>query len=172
MKIIAFYDMLLYGIICFPLALGAFLVLMFGQLSDFNWVTEHWGLVLLFALGIILPIVGTLFVRSFIIENHHSARIGLLPFTTNWTKAANNIDVRWNQDVFLSEIKEVEVITLGKEERENKTFYKHWFNRYLKITLNYGNPKYFYVGNYSDYQIRKIINLLAQVTVPRSTDKN
>ena len=36
---------------------------------------------------------------------------------------------------------------------------KRKFNKYLKINLKYGNPKYVYVGNYSKYQINKIIKL-------------
>ena len=42
---------------------------------------------------------------------------------------------------------------------QTKVYYKHWFNKYLKINLKYGNPKYVYVGNYSNYQIKKIIKL-------------
>lgn len=34
------------------------------------------------------------------------------------------------------------------------------FNKYLKINLKYGNPKYVYVGNYSSHQIEKIIEIL------------
>ena len=46
-----------------------------------------------------------------------------------------------------------------KNEKQTKVYYKHWFNKYLKINLKYGNPKYVYVGNYSKYQINKIIKL-------------
>ena len=48
---------------------------------------------------------------------------------------------------------------LTEEEKQTKVYYKHWFNKYLKINLKYGNPKYVYVGNYSNYQIKKIIKL-------------
>ena len=47
-----------------------------------------------------------------------------------------------------------------KNEKQTKVYYKHWFNKYLKINLKYGNPKYVYVGNYSKYQINKIIKLV------------
>ena len=46
-----------------------------------------------------------------------------------------------------------------EEEKQTKVYYKHWFNKYLKINLKYGNPKYVYVGNYSNCQIKKIIKL-------------
>ena len=59
--------------------------------------------------------------------------------------------------LFISEVESVSIVKLSKEELNTKVFYKHWFNKYLKINLKYGNPKYVYVGNYSNCQIRKII---------------
>ena len=58
-----------------------------------------------------------------------------------------------------SEIKNIEIVKLTKEEKQTKVYYKHWFNKYLKINMKYGNPKYVYIGNYSNYQIEKIIKL-------------
>ena len=57
----------------------------------------------------------------------------------------------------LDELKKLPPLT--EEEKQTKVYYKHWFNKYLKINLKYGNPKYVYVGNYSNYQIKKIIKL-------------
>ena len=81
----------------------------------------------------------------------------------SWEKAAGNIDALWNQNVFISEIKDIEIVKLTKEEKRTKVYYKHWFNKYLKINLKYGNPKYVYVGNYSKYQINKLIRFVKQV---------
>lgn len=60
----------------------------------------------------------------------------------------------------ISEIKDIEIVKLTKEEKQAKVYYKHWFNKYLKINLKYGNQKYVYVGNYSIHQIEKIIEIL------------
>ncbi|MCM1350593.1 MAG: hypothetical protein NC182_05260 [Prevotella sp.] len=54
---------------------------------------------------------------------------------------------------------DIEIVKLTEEEKQTKVYYKHWFNKYLKINLKYGNPKYVYVGNYSNCQIKKIIKL-------------
>ena len=96
--------------------------------------------------------------RYCVISN--SVHFHYFPFTTSWNKSANNIDIRWNQDVAISEIKNIEIVKLTEEEKQTKVYYKHWFNKYLKINLKHGNPKYVYVGNYSNYEIKKIIKLM------------
>ena len=73
---------------------------------------------------------------------------------------SHNIDANWNQKIILSEIKDIEKVKLTKEEKRTKVFYKHWFNKYLKINLISGSTKYVYVGNYTNSQIQKIINLM------------
>ena len=106
-----------------------------------------------------VPIGGTLLFRYCVINNN-LIHFHYFPFTTSRKKAANNIDVKWNQNVFISEIKDIEIVKLTENEKQTKVYYKHWFNKYLKINLKYGNPKYVYVGNYSKYQINKIIKLV------------
>jgi hypothetical protein len=106
-----------------------------------------------------IPICGTMFFRHCVVNNN-SIHFHYFPFTKSWNKAANNIDCRWNQNVFISEIKDIEIVKLTEEEKQTKVYYKHWFNKYLKINLKYGNPKYVYVGNYSNHQIQKIIKLV------------
>lgn len=102
---------------------------------------------------------GTLLFRYCEIKNN-SVYFHYFPFTTSWERAANNIDILWNQNVFISEIETFEIVKLTKEEKQVRVYYKHWFNKYLKINLKYGNPKYIYVGNYSNGQIKKIIKIL------------
>ena len=60
----------------------------------------------------------------------------------------------------ISEIKDIEIVKLTEEEKETKIYYKHWFNKYLKINLKHGKSKYVYIGNYANFQIKKIISLL------------
>lgn len=157
-KIIAFYDVLLFALICGPLMICSFLILFFGKLHKLEWLIKYWYLVLLFAAGISIPIGGTLIMRYTIIYNG-SIYFHYFPFTNSWEKAARNIDILWNQNVFISEIKDIEIVKLTEEEKQTMVYYKHWFNKYLKINLKYGNPKYVYVGNYSNYQIKKIIKI-------------
>ena len=160
-KILAFYDLLIYVLICGPLFVCSALIFLFGDLNDLNWTLTHFHLVVLFAIGIVFPFIGTIFLRYLKIGNgsvhfHYAIFIR----TLDWRKVNDNIDVRWNTNMFLSEIKDVEVVKLTEEEKAEKVFYKHWFNKYLKVDFYYGNPKYVYVGNYSSFQIKKIIKLL------------
>lgn len=158
-RIIAFYDVLLYAVICSPMIITATILLfMLGAKGTSEWIYENWYLVLIFAITFMIPIGGIMLFRYCVVKNNN-IHFHYFPFTKSWNKAANNIDIRWNQDVFISEIKDVEIVKLTEEEKQTKVYYKHWFNKYLKINLKYGNPKYIYVGNYSNYQIRKIINL-------------
>ena len=105
------------------------------------------------------PEIDSLSTLRYCIFNNNAIHFHYFPFTTSWEKAANNIDARWNQDVVISEIKDIEFVRLTEEEKQTLVYYKHWFNKYLKINLKYGNPKYIYVGNYSNCQIKKIIKL-------------
>ena len=157
-KIIAFYDALLFSITCGPLMICSILIFMFGKLHDLEWILKYWYLVLLFAVGIVIPIGCSLLFR-YVLINKDSIYFHYFPFVIDWKKAADSIDERWNQNVFISEIKDIEIVKLTEEEKQTLVYYKHWFIKYLKINLKYGNPKYVYVGNYSNYQIKKIIKL-------------
>ena len=160
-KKFAFFDIVVYGTVCLPL-FGISLIIGFNGLfsADLSWLKENVILVVIYAFCLALPMGGILFLRYYEINNNDFVYFHYFPFATSWEKAANNIDVRWNQNVFISEIKDVEIIKLTYEEQQTKVFYKHWFNKYLKINLKNGNPKYVYVGNYSNYQIQEIIKTI------------
>ncbi len=164
-RIIAFYDLLLYAIICIPLIVTA-VVLLFILVTKgtSEFIYENWYLVVIFAGSFTLPIGGAMLFRYCVIKNG-SIHFHYFPFTQSWEKVWNNIDIEWNQDVLISEIKDIEAVKLTEEEKKTKVYYKHLFNKYLKIglkcgDLKYGNLKYVYVGNYSNYQIKKIIKLI------------
>ena len=158
-RIIAFYDVLLFAIICSPMMVtSAMLLFTLLTKGTSEWIYENWYWVVIFAISFMIPLGGTMMFR-YCIVNHDSIHFHYFTFAENWKNAANNIDIRWNQDVFISEIKEIEIVRLTEEEKQTKVYYKHWFNKYLKIDLKYGNSKYVYVGNYSNYQIKKIIKL-------------
>lgn len=161
-KIIAFYDLLLYAIICSPLIVMSVILLFVLVTKGTNeWIFANWHLVVLFAIGVVLPCGGVLFFRYFVIHNDESAHFHYFPFTTSWEKASKNIDILWNQNVFIAEVSSVEITRLTAEEKKINVFYKHWFNKYLKISLIGGKEKYVYVGNYSSFQVKKIIKLLS-----------
>lgn len=160
-KIIAFYDLLLYAITCSPLiVMSVILLFMLVTKGTNDWIILNWHLVVLFAIGVAVPCGGVLLFRYVVIHNEESAHFHYFPFTTSWEKASKNIDVLWNQNIFISEVSSVEIIRLTAEEKKTKVFYKHWFNKYLKISLIGGKAKYVYVGNYSSSQVKKIIKLL------------
>lgn len=160
-RIIAFYDVLLFSATCGPLAMCSILIFISGKLNDPEW-SNCWYIALLFSVGIAVPIGCSLFLRYTSINNKHSIHFHYFPFTTSWERAANNIDINWNQDVFISEIKDIEIVKLTEEEKQTKVYYKHWFNKYLKLNLKYGHTKYVYVGNYSNLQIKKLIKIIRE----------
>lgn len=159
-KIIAFYDLLFYAIICGPLIVASILLLsLLVTKGRSEWIYKNWYLLVTFAVSFMSSIGGAILFR-YCIFNNYAIHFHYFPFTTSWKKAVNNIDARWNQDVLISEIKDIEIVRLTEVEKQTLIYYKHWFNKYLKINLKYGNPKYIYVGNYSNYQIKKIIKML------------
>lgn len=159
-RIMAFYDVLLFAIICSPMIfIAVILLFMLVTKGTSERIYENLYLVLVFAITFMVPIGGTMMLR-YCVVNNNSAHFHYFTFTKSWKNATNNIDIRWNQDVVISEIKDIEIVKLTEEEKQSKVYYKHRFNKYLKINLNYGNPKYVYVGNYSSHQIEKIIEIL------------
>ena len=159
-KIIAFYDLLFYAIICGPLIIvSIFLLLLLLTKGTTGWIYKNSYVIVIFAITVAIPISTTMMFR-YCVFNNDSIYFHYFTFAATWEQAAKNIDICWNQDVFISEIKDIEIVRLTEEEKQTKVYYKHWFNKYLKINLKYGNPKYVYVGNYSNYQIKKIIKLM------------
>lgn len=159
-KIIAFYDILFFVIVCGPMTVTAIILLfMIAIKGTFQWKCENWYLVVIFAITFMVPQGAIMFFRYYVISDNY-IHFHYFPFTTSWAKAANNIDIKWNQNVFISEIKDIKIVKLTKEEMQTKVFYKHWFNKYLKINMKDYNSKYVYVGNYSNYQINKIIRFV------------
>lgn len=69
--------------------------------------------------------------------------------------------ILYNSEINIHDIENIEIITLTREEQLKYIGYKHLLRKYLKLDLKYGNPKYVYVGNYSNYQIKKIIEILS-----------
>ena len=158
-KIFAFYDILVYIIICGPLIVASIYwwhLIAFRQSS--SWLYENLHIVILFSVSITVSAISIIFFRHCDIENDFVFFTYF--FHLNIKKATDNIDCKWNQMLCISEVKDVEIVKLTEEEKKVKVFYRHWFNKYLKINMKYGNPKYVYVGNYANFQIKKIIKIL------------
>lgn len=163
-KTFAFFDLLIYAIVCVPLiGLSAILLYILVTQGTHEWLYANWHLVLLFAISFVIPIGGIMMFRYVEIKDDF-VYFHYFSFAKSWKKAANNIDITWNQQVFISEIKDIEIVKLTKEEKESKVFYTHLANKYMKINLKHGKSKYIYVGNYSNLQIKKIITLVTKNT--------
>ena len=145
------------------IVIAVILLYMLVSKGTSEWIYENWYLVLIFAITFILPIGSAIMLR-YCVVNNDLIHFRYFPFTKSWDKFTNNIDAKWNQNVFISEIKDIEIVKLSEDEKQAKVYYKHWFNKYLKINLKYGNSKYVYVGNYSNYQINEIINITKKLT--------
>ncbi len=83
-------------------------------------------------------------------------------FATNKFYIKKRSLIQYNSEIDLNDIDKIELIKLTKEEQYNYIGHKHLLRKYLKINLKYGNPKYVYVGNYSNYQIKKIIKSISK----------
>lgn len=173
-RIWAFYDVLIYSIVCVPFMVLAIIIMAIMVFQWYNaWVPND--LIASIILGACVGICmgGIPLINGCTIDTE-----GLLffyfPWTTSWKKARDNIDINWNLMTNLSEIDGFEVVKLTEEEKQTKVFYKHRKNKYLKINLKYGKCKYVYVGNYSDKQIRDIMALVRinQRDNPKSTKTN
>ena len=92
-KVIAFYDLLLYAIICIPLVIIAAISLFMILKGTDEKIFENWYLVLSFAIAFVLPIAGTMLFRYYVINNN-SIHFHYFTFAASWGKAANNIDIR------------------------------------------------------------------------------
>ena len=69
--------------------------------------------------------------------------------------------ILWNSEIDIDEVKSVEIVKLTKEEKIQFVGYKHFSDRYIKVSLKNSNSvKYIYVSIYSKTQIKKIINLM------------
>ena len=155
--------MLLYTIVCGPFIMAALILLyVLVTKGTSEWIYENWYLVLIFAISFMMPIGVTMLFRYCVVDNN-SIHFHYFTFAKSWKNASNNIDIRWNQDVLISEIKNIEIVKLTEEEKKMKIYYKHWFNKYLKINLKYGKAKYAYVGNYSNHQIQRIIGFAGRI---------
>jgi hypothetical protein len=160
-RIIAFYDVLIVDIISTPFTICSIFFFVFADTSNLEWLCKNWYLIIFASLGVSLPVVGIFWITGYtLIMNNHYVLFYYFPHAKTWKKMINNIDIRWNQELFISEVLAVNIVKLTKEEKKHKVFYKHIRNKYLEIIIKNGGTKYVYVGNYAQCQIKKIMKIL------------
>ena len=161
-KIYSFYDWLVWLFTCGPLLVLFFILAYYITLHEMEWRIANWYYIIACGLCFAISSIGVVYTRSIeisedLVRFHFGFNI-----VGRLAKGARNIDVHWNHNVCISEVLKTEIVSLSEQERQEKVYYKHWFNKYLKITLHYGKEKYVYVGNYSKHQIKKIIKILTE----------
>lgn len=134
----------------------AIIIFVTGQLGSFDWCVQNWYLVLTFAICVAVPAVIILSLQKISIDL--SCDKVRMFYLVNFRR--NDRDLHSNWIIYPSEVESVEVVKLTKEEKRRHTSAKFLFSKYLKVNLRFGHCKYIYVSHYSNYQIKKIIQLL------------
>ena len=125
-----------------------------------EWISGHWYFVVIFAITVAIP-YSCLILFRFCVITDNTVNFHYCHFMGHRNKyIGSNIDITWNQNVVISEVKDTEIVKLTEEEKQTKVFYKHWFNKYLKVNLEHDASKYIYIGNYSNNQIKKIMRAM------------
>lgn len=161
--IISFYDLLLYGIFLASMIV-TIVILSVKSIIDWSWIFNP-NVFLALRNGSPFDIIFGIIIVLFLFVRHckvdyNIANFYYFPFTTSRYKVSHNIDANWNQKIILSEIKDIEKVKLTKEEKRTKVFYKHWFNKYLKINLISGSTKLLNMSMLEIIQILKFRKLL------------
>ncbi len=155
-RILAAYDLLVYMLVLIPVFFFVTFILLVGMLAELDL-----RLMLGCMVALMLPTSGIFFCR-FIEFRDEKMFVFNAPFPKGWFMLGHP-DQRVNDDkdqtIFFSEVEALELVKLTKEELK-ELGQKHLFNKYLKITVGYGSPKYVYVGNYAERQIKKIVKML------------
>lgn len=155
-KIYALFERLVYIFAILLLSIVAVILL-----TKYN---SHIILVIIAYICIVFIVVA--FLKLFSIPNHIVIRNNMVKVFDFPLLATNKFYVKksglilYNSEIFINEVEKIEIITLTREEQLKYIGYKHLSRKYLKVNLKYGNPKYVYVGNYSNYQVKKIIQML------------
>lgn len=157
-RFIAFYDALFFSVVAGVMWTIAIMILITGQLGDFDWCVENWYLVLAFAICVAVPVTIMLSLQKIYIDL--SCDKVCLFYLVNFRK--NEMDLHSNWMIYPSEIESISIVKLSNEEKKKYTSARFAFNKYLKINLKFGHCKFVYVSHYSNWQIKKIIQMLTQ----------
>lgn len=157
-RFIAFYDALCFSIIAGIMWTTAIVIFITGHMGDFDWCVQNWYLVVTFAICIAVPVTIMLTLQKITIDL--SCDKVELFYLVNDKKNEKDYNSNWN--IYPSEIESIEIVKLTKEEKRKYTSARFIFSKYLKVNLKFGHSKYIYVSHYSNYQIKKIIQILSK----------
>ncbi|MGM9899284.1 MAG: hypothetical protein ACI32E_01735 [Bacilli bacterium] len=155
-RFIAFYDALCFSIIAGIMWTTAIVIFITGHMGDFDWCVQNWYLVVTYAICIAVPVTVMLSMQKMTIDLSYD-KVSLF-YLVNYKK--NDRDLHSNWIIYPSEIESIEIVKLSTEEKRKYTSARFLFSKYLKVNLKYGHIKYIYVSHYSNYQIKKIIQML------------
>lgn len=122
-------------------------------------------------LGIIVAytcilLIVTSLLKLFVIPSHiiieaTRAKVFDFPlFATNKFYDKKRGLILYNNEIRIKDVEKIELVKLTRAEQKQYIGYKHLFKKYLKFVLEFGTPKYVYVGNYSNRQIHMIVKLV------------
>lgn len=154
-KITAFWDLLIGAIVCsilFTTAIYIFIVVKGNE----GWNDISWHYALICATCVAMPTTIMLSLQKISIDL--SCDKVRLFYLVNFRK--NEMDLHTNWIIYPSEIESIDIVKLSNEEKEKYTSARFMFNKYLKINLKFGHCKYVYISHYSNWQIKKIIQML------------
>ena len=157
-RFIAFYDVLCFSIIAGIMWTTAIVIFITGHMGDFDWCVQNWSLVVVFAICVAVPVTIMLILQRITIDL--SCDKVELVYLVNDNKNDRDYNSNWN--IYPSEIESIEIVKLSKDEKRNYTSARFLFSKYLKVNLKFGHSKYVYVSHYSNYQIKKIIQILTK----------
>lgn len=87
-KTIAFYDVLLYTIICGPMIVIAIMLLfMLVTRGTSNWIYKNWYLVIIFGITFMVP-YACVFLFKYILVTSERIYFHYFPFTKSWKKGS------------------------------------------------------------------------------------
>lgn len=114
-----------------------------------------------FGVFIVLALLKLFFLPSHIFIANSRVKVFDFPLlATNRFYVKKRSLILWNSEINIKEVNKIELIKLTNTEQKKFIGYNHLFNKYLRFTFKYGNPKYVYVGNYSNFQIKQIMNIV------------
>ncbi len=143
-----------------------FLIIMLSLSSIVLFAKYNGKTILIIIPCVIIVFILAVFLKLFFIPSHmiikdNKVKVFDFPFfATNKFYVNKRGLILHNSEINLNDVKEMEIIKLTSQEKKEHIGYKHLFNKYLKVDMKYGQPKYVYVGNYSKKQIDKIIKIL------------
>ena len=144
-----------------------FLIILLSIVSIFLFI-KYSSIMLLFFMAwvcvvfIVAALIKLFSIPSYIIISNTKVTVSDFPFlATNKFYEKKKGLIQYNGEIYINYIDKIELVTLTRDQQSKYIGYKHLFKKYLKFNLKYGNPKYIYVGNYSNRQIKKIVRFIS-----------